>query len=99
MSANDKIQVPESDTTRHGARRWLSRGVAVVYGLVMFEVVIMVSPSPRLGAVYCGGRTVHLSSTLDQRYLRQDRLTASATPVPPTSTKQEHNQDDNQNRF
>jgi protein-S-isoprenylcysteine O-methyltransferase Ste14 len=44
MSANDKIQVPESDTTRHGARRWLSRGVAVVYGLVMFEVVIMVSP-------------------------------------------------------
>ncbi len=44
MSVNENVQAPESDTTRQGARRWLSRAVAVVYGLVMFEVVIMVSP-------------------------------------------------------
>ena len=44
MSANENIHVPESDTTRQGARRWLSRAVAIGYGLVMFEVVIMVSP-------------------------------------------------------
>src|SRR3989449_5616802 len=44
MSANENAQAPESDATRQGARRWLSRAVAVVYGLVMFEVVIMVSP-------------------------------------------------------
>ena len=44
MSANENMQAPESDSTRRGARRWLSRVVAVVYGLVMFEVVIMVSP-------------------------------------------------------
>ena len=45
MSTNDKIQTRESDmTTKKGARRWLSRAVAVVYGLVMVEVVIMVSP-------------------------------------------------------
>ncbi|HZP63404.1 MAG TPA: isoprenylcysteine carboxylmethyltransferase family protein [Terriglobales bacterium] len=44
MSANENIHVPESDTTRQKGRRWLSRAVAVVYGLVMFEVAIMVSP-------------------------------------------------------
>ena len=44
MSINETTQARESDTTRQGARRWLSRMVAVVYGLVMFEVVIMVSP-------------------------------------------------------
>jgi protein-S-isoprenylcysteine O-methyltransferase Ste14 len=45
MSTNETIQARESETTtRQGARRWLSRVVAVVYGLVMFEVVIMVSP-------------------------------------------------------
>ena len=44
MSAKENAQAPESDATRQGARRWLSRAVAVVYGLVMFEVVIMVSP-------------------------------------------------------
>ncbi len=44
MSASKNVPASESDTTRQGARRWLSRAVAVVYGLVMFEVVIMVSP-------------------------------------------------------
>lgn len=44
MSVNENVPAPESDTTRQGQRRWLSRAVAVVYGLVMFEVVIMVSP-------------------------------------------------------
>lgn len=45
MSTNDKIQARESDTTtKQGARHWLSRAVAIVYGLVMVEVVIMVSP-------------------------------------------------------
>ncbi|PYV95780.1 MAG: hypothetical protein DMG89_20155 [Acidobacteria bacterium] len=44
MSANGIVQPRESNTPRQGARRWLSRAVAVVYGLVMFEVVIMVSP-------------------------------------------------------
>ena len=44
MSANENIQVRESYMRKQGSRRWLSRVVAVVYGLVMFEVVIMVSP-------------------------------------------------------
>ncbi len=44
MSANECVQAPKSDATEGGARRWLSRAAAVVYGLVMFEVVIMVSP-------------------------------------------------------
>lgn len=45
MSTDDKIQMHESDATmKKGVRRWLSRAVAVVYGLVMVEVVIMVSP-------------------------------------------------------
>jgi protein-S-isoprenylcysteine O-methyltransferase Ste14 len=44
MSANENAQAPQSETTRPGGRRCLSRAVAVVYGLVMFEVVIMVSP-------------------------------------------------------
>src|SRR5205807_10309825 len=29
---------------RSAVRRWLSRTVAVLYGLVMFEVIIMISP-------------------------------------------------------
>ena len=44
MSANENMRVHESDMRKQGSRRWLSRAVAVVYGLVMFEVVIMVSP-------------------------------------------------------
>src|SRR5439155_14725555 len=44
MSANGIVQPRESNTPRQGARRWLSRAVAVVYGLVMFEDVIMLSP-------------------------------------------------------
>jgi len=44
MPANGIVQPRESNTPREGARRWLSRAVAFVYGLVMFEVAIMVSP-------------------------------------------------------
>ena len=44
MSANGIVEEPESNPSKHQARRWLSRAVAFVYGLVMFEVVIMVSP-------------------------------------------------------
>jgi len=44
MSANGTLQAPESTTPKQKVRRWLSRATALVYGLVMFEVVIMVSP-------------------------------------------------------
>jgi protein-S-isoprenylcysteine O-methyltransferase Ste14 len=44
MSANGTVQAPESTTPKQKVRRWLSRATALVYGLVMFEVVIMVSP-------------------------------------------------------
>jgi len=44
MSSDDVVAVPESNTSKHNLRRWLSRTVAIIYGLVMFEVVIMVSP-------------------------------------------------------
>ena len=44
MPTGKDVHAFESDTTRQGTRRWLSRAAAVVYGLVMFEVVIMVSP-------------------------------------------------------
>lgn len=43
MCANGTIPAPES-TKPTKVRRWLSRAIALVYGLVMFEVVIMVSP-------------------------------------------------------
>src|SRR5438874_6616149 len=33
-----------STAARGAARRWLSRTVAILYGLVMFEVIIMISP-------------------------------------------------------
>jgi len=35
---------PSRPVTANSMRRWLSRTVAVIYGLVMFEVVIMISP-------------------------------------------------------
>ena len=44
MCANELIQRPQSRTSRQRRRRWFSRALAVIYGLVMFEVVIMVSP-------------------------------------------------------
>ena len=44
MSVNGTVQTPESTTPKQKVRRWLSRATALVYGLVMFEVVIMVSP-------------------------------------------------------
>ena len=44
MSANGTVQAPESTKPKQKVRRWLSRATALVYGLVMFEVVIMVSP-------------------------------------------------------
>jgi protein-S-isoprenylcysteine O-methyltransferase Ste14 len=43
MCANGTIPAPQS-TKPTKVRRWLSRATALVYGLVMFEVVIMVSP-------------------------------------------------------
>ena len=44
MSSDEAAAAPELRTSRQTLRRWLSRAVALVYGLVMFEVVIMVSP-------------------------------------------------------
>ena len=44
MSWSEAAAEPELNTSRQTLRRWLSRGVALVYGLVMFEVVIMISP-------------------------------------------------------
>src|SRR5215467_6873131 len=44
MSSNEAAAAPELSTPRQTLRHWLSRAVALVYGLVMFEVVIMVSP-------------------------------------------------------
>lgn len=44
MSPNEAAAAPELNNSRQTLRRWLSRAVALVYGLVMFEVVIMVSP-------------------------------------------------------
>jgi len=44
MSSNEAAAAPELSTSRQTLRHWLSRAVALVYGLVMFEVVIMVSP-------------------------------------------------------
>ena len=44
MCAHDPAQAVERNESRAIARRWISRLIAFVYGLVMFEVVIMVSP-------------------------------------------------------
>jgi protein-S-isoprenylcysteine O-methyltransferase Ste14 len=45
MSSNETARAVESSaTTKHTVRYWLSRAMALVYGLVMFEVIIMVSP-------------------------------------------------------
>src|ERR1700680_1345716 len=44
MFTNGTTNAPELSTPRQEVRRWLSRAIAVVYGLVMFEVVIMASP-------------------------------------------------------
>src|SRR5437870_463739 len=44
MSAAPSPQGILSTAARGAARRWLSRTVAILYGLVMFEVIIMISP-------------------------------------------------------
>src|SRR5436309_2519321 len=44
MSAAPSPQGILSTAPRGAARRWLSRTVAILYGLVMFEVIIMISP-------------------------------------------------------
>src|SRR5438445_6628834 len=44
MSAAPSPQGVLPTPPRSAARRWLSRTVAVLYGLVMFEVIIMISP-------------------------------------------------------
>jgi len=44
MSAAPSPQGILSTAPRGGARRWLSRTVAVLYSLVMLEVIIMISP-------------------------------------------------------
>ncbi|PYX58415.1 MAG: hypothetical protein DMG76_09010 [Acidobacteria bacterium] len=44
MSAAPSPQGILPTAPRSAVRRWLSRTVAVIYGLVMFEVIIMISP-------------------------------------------------------
>src|SRR5262244_2836209 len=44
MISDDAAAEPALNASRQTSRRWLSRAIAVVYGLVMFEVVVMVSP-------------------------------------------------------
>jgi protein-S-isoprenylcysteine O-methyltransferase Ste14 len=44
MAAAPSPEVGLSPVRQSTARRWLSRMVAVIYGLVMFEVIIMISP-------------------------------------------------------
>src|SRR3984893_4892486 len=44
MPANATTNAAELTTGRREVRRWLSRATALVYGLVMFEVIIMASP-------------------------------------------------------
>jgi protein-S-isoprenylcysteine O-methyltransferase Ste14 len=41
---DESVAASEVKDPKPSSRRWLTRAVAVVYGLVMFEVVIMVSP-------------------------------------------------------
>lgn len=44
MAASSSSEIVQTPTAKPGMRRWLSRAVAVLYGLVMFEVIIMISP-------------------------------------------------------
>src|SRR5262249_49852295 len=44
MISGDAAAELALNASRQTSRRWLSRAIAVVYGLVMFEVVVMVSP-------------------------------------------------------
>src|SRR5262250_1187443 len=44
MAASSSSEIVQTPTAKPGMRRWLSRMVAVIYGLVMFEVIIMISP-------------------------------------------------------
>src|SRR5713226_3221937 len=44
MSAAPSPQGILPTAPRSAVRRWLSRTVGVIYGLVMFEVIIMISP-------------------------------------------------------
>jgi len=44
MSAAPSPQGIQPTPPRSAVRRWLSRTLAVIYGLVMFEVIIMISP-------------------------------------------------------
>src|SRR6266849_6908704 len=44
MAAAPSPRIGESDAPKSAVRRWLSRGAAFIYGLVMLEVIIMISP-------------------------------------------------------
>ena len=44
MTAAPASEVRPPHSPQGAARRWLSRMLAVIYGLVMFEVIIMISP-------------------------------------------------------
>jgi protein-S-isoprenylcysteine O-methyltransferase Ste14 len=44
MAAAPSSRIGESDAPKSAVRRWLSRGAAFIYGLVMLEVIIMISP-------------------------------------------------------
>jgi hypothetical protein len=44
MSSSEVAEAPELNSSRKVLRHWFSRVVALVYGLVMFEVVLIVSP-------------------------------------------------------
>ena len=44
MAASPSSQIIPPSTPKRELRRWLSRVVVVIYGLVMFEVIIMISP-------------------------------------------------------
>jgi protein-S-isoprenylcysteine O-methyltransferase Ste14 len=44
MSSSQMQHIRPADANRRASHRWWARFVAVIYGLVMFEVIIMVSP-------------------------------------------------------
>src|SRR5215831_2945324 len=44
MTGTPPLEVIRPSAAKRGRRQWLSRIVAIVYGLVMFEVIIMISP-------------------------------------------------------
>ena len=44
MLASPSSQIIQTSAPKREMPRWLSRAVAVIYGLVMFEVIIMISP-------------------------------------------------------